>query len=77
MLRPGSGGGRMPNQLSLVEQRIVAFALGHPGLGPRRVAAGWPRVGRLIVSPNGVYKTLPARLNTAKRLALSPAPRPV
>src|SRR5437867_1855586 len=28
---------RMPNQLSpLVEQRIVAFALGHPGLGPRR-----------------------------------------
>src|SRR3989440_12739651 len=30
---------RMPNQLSpLVEQRIVAFALGHPGLGPRRVA---------------------------------------
>jgi hypothetical protein len=26
---------RMPNQLSpLVEQRIVAFALGHPGLGP-------------------------------------------
>src|SRR5439155_196033 len=38
---------RMPNQLSaLVEQRILAFALGHPGLGPRRhaaelQAAGW------------------------------------
>src|SRR6266516_3053200 len=31
---------RMPNQLSpLLEQRIVAFALGHPGLGPRRIAA--------------------------------------
>jgi hypothetical protein len=31
---------RMPNQLSpLVEQRIVAFALGHPGLGPARIAA--------------------------------------
>ena len=26
---------RMPNQLSpLIEQRIVAFALGHPGHGP-------------------------------------------
>ena len=31
---------QMPNQLSaVVEQRIVAFALGHPGLGPRRVSA--------------------------------------
>ena len=31
---------RMPNQLSvLVEQKIVAFALGHPGLGPRRIAS--------------------------------------
>ena len=30
----------MPNQLSvLVEQRIVAFSLGHPGLGPRRIAS--------------------------------------
>jgi len=38
---------RMPNQTSqLVEQRIVAFSLGHPGLGPRRISAtlaqeGW------------------------------------
>ena len=31
---------QMPNQLSpLVEQRIVAFALGRSGLGPRRIAA--------------------------------------
>src|SRR5204862_301207 len=31
---------RMPNQLSeLTEQRILAFSLGHPGLGPRRVSA--------------------------------------
>src|SRR6266480_2549733 len=31
---------KMPNQLSpLVEERIVAFALGHPGLGPARIAA--------------------------------------
>src|SRR5690349_4919493 len=66
---------QMPNQLSvLIEQRIVAFALGHPGLGPRRVAARLARAewGGLIVSPNGVYKTLLRHgLNTrAKRLAL-------
>jgi hypothetical protein len=30
----------MPNQASmLTEQRVVAFALGHPGLGPRRISA--------------------------------------
>jgi transposase len=30
----------MPNQLSpVIEQRIVAFCLGCPGLGPRRVAS--------------------------------------
>src|SRR6187200_660050 len=65
----------MPNQLSvLVEQRIVAFALGHPGFGPRRIASALarPRWGGLIVSPNGVYKTLRRHgLNTrARRLAL-------
>ena len=67
---------QMPNQLSvLVEQRIVAFALGHPGLGPRRVAVrlARPQWGGLIVSPNGVYKTLVRHgLNTRakRRLAL-------
>jgi transposase InsO family protein len=66
---------QMPNQLSvLVEQRIVAFALGHPGLGPRRIATRLrrPEWGGLLVSPNGVYKTLVRHgLNTrAKRLAL-------
>src|SRR5712691_6174006 len=31
---------RMPNQLSqITEERIVAFSLGHPGLGPRRISA--------------------------------------
>src|SRR5919106_5669398 len=65
----------MPNQLSpIVEQRIVAFALGHPGLGPRRISAqlARPEWGGLLVSPNGVYKTLVRHgLNTrAKRLAL-------
>ena len=52
---------KMPNQLSpLVEERIVAFALGHPGLGPRRVAAelARPRWGGLLISPNGVWRCL-------------------
>jgi transposase InsO family protein len=66
---------RMPNQLSpLVEQRIVAFALGHPGLGPRRIAAelARPRWGGLVVSANGVWRCLRRHgLNTrAKRLSL-------
>jgi transposase len=66
---------RMPNQLSpLLEQRIVAFALGHPGLGPRRIAAelGRPRWGGIAVSANGVWRCLRRHgLSTrAKRLAL-------
>lgn len=66
---------RMPNQLSvMIEQRIVAFCLGHPGHGPRRIAArlARPEWGGLVVSANGVYKTLVRHgLNTrAKRLAL-------
>ena len=66
---------QMPNQLSpLVEQRVVAFALGQPGLGPKRIAARLrrPEWGGLEISPNGVYKALLRHgLNTrAKRLAL-------
>ena len=65
----------MPNQLSpVIEQRIVAFALGHPGLGPKRIAAqlARPEWGGLLISPNGVYKALVRHgLNTrTKRLAL-------
>jgi transposase InsO family protein len=65
----------MPNQLSpVIEQRIVAFALGHPGLGPKRISAqlARPEWGGLAISPNGVYKALVRHgLNTsAKRLAL-------
>jgi hypothetical protein len=31
---------RMPNQIGPhIEQRIVAFALAHPGFGPRRISA--------------------------------------
>jgi transposase InsO family protein len=66
---------RQPNQLSpLVEERIVAFALGHPGLGPKRIAAelSKERWGGLIVSHNGVWRCLRRHgLNTrAKRLSL-------
>lgn len=52
---------RMPNQTSqLVEQRVVAFALGHPGLGPRRISAtlAQARWGGIAISPNGVWRVL-------------------
>jgi hypothetical protein len=53
---------RVPNQLSqLIETRIVAFSLGHPGLDPRRIAAtlAQERWGGLSVSPNGAWRVLP------------------
>jgi hypothetical protein len=40
---------RMPNQVPpWLEERVIAFALGHPGLGPRPIArpAGPAHVGR-------------------------------
>jgi transposase InsO family protein len=66
---------RMPNQLSpLVEERIVAFSLGHPGLGPRRIAAELAREkwGGLAISANGVWRCLKRHgLNTRyRRLSL-------
>lgn len=66
---------KMPNQIpAMVEERIVAFSLGHPGLGPKRIAAQLrrPEWGGLGVSPNGVWKVLLRHgLNTrARRLAL-------
>ena len=66
---------RMPNQLSaIVEERIVAFALAHPGLGPRRIASelARPHWGGIVVSANGVWRCLRRHgLNTrAKRLSL-------
>jgi transposase InsO family protein len=66
---------QMPNQTpQIVEERIVAFSLGHPGLGPRRIAAqlGRPEWGALRVSPNGVWKVLRRHgISTrAKRLGL-------
>jgi transposase InsO family protein len=66
---------QMPNQLpKMVEERIVSFALAHPGLGPRRIASELRREkwGGIVVSPNGVWELLRRRgLNTrAKRLGL-------
>ena len=52
---------RMPNQMPpWLEERVVSFALGHPGLGPRRVAAqlALPMWGGLVVSASGVLKVL-------------------
>ncbi len=52
---------RMPNQTPpWVEQRVVAFALGYPGFGPRRIAAelARPQWGGLVLSPNGVWLIL-------------------
>src|SRR4051794_33686518 len=65
---------RMPQQLSpFVEERIVAFALGHPGYGPARIASEprQERWGGLAVSHNGVWRCLRRHgLNTrAKRLS--------
>ena len=62
---------RMPNQASaLMEQRVVAFALGHPGLGPRRISAtlAQERWGGIVVSPNGVWRIL-RRHGLSRRMA--------
>ncbi|MCA1701657.1 MAG: DDE-type integrase/transposase/recombinase, partial [Actinobacteria bacterium] len=66
---------QMPNALAkMIEERIVAFSIAHPGLGPKRVASELAREkwGAIIVSPNGVWKVLCRHgLNTrAKRLGL-------
>jgi transposase InsO family protein len=66
---------RMPNQIGPhLEQRIVAFALGHPGYGPRRISAELARRkwGGLRISEHGVWRVLVrVGLNTRnKRFAL-------
>ena len=52
---PGSAGHRgCPTSSSqLIEQRIVAFSLGHPGLGPRRISAtlAQERWGGIVSQP--------------------------
>jgi transposase InsO family protein len=66
---------RMPNELGPhLEQRILAFSLAHPGLGPKRIAAELRREkwGGLRISANGVWRVLRRRgLSTrARRLSL-------
>jgi hypothetical protein len=66
---------RMPNQIGPhIEQRIVAFALAHPGFGPRLISAELAREkwGGLRISEHGVWRVLVRLgLNTrTKRLAL-------
>jgi transposase InsO family protein len=66
---------RMPNEIGPhLEQRIVAFALGHPGYGPRRISAELEREkwGGIRISEHGVWRVLRrVGLNTrSKRLAL-------
>lgn len=66
---------QMPNQLSaVIEERIVSFAIAHPGLGPKRISSELARKkwGAIVVSPSGVYNALRRHgLNTRKlRLSL-------
>jgi transposase InsO family protein len=66
---------RMPNEIGPhLEQRIVAFSLATPGLGPRRISAELAREkwGGIRISEHGVWRVLRRfGLNTrSKRLAL-------
>jgi transposase InsO family protein len=66
---------RMPNQIGPhLEHRILAFSLGHPGMGPRRISAelARPKWGGIEISEHGVWSVLKRfNLNTrSKRLAL-------
>jgi hypothetical protein len=62
ILRPRSARApRMLNQLPpWIKERIISFVLGHPGLGPRRVAAQLrlPMWGGVVVSASGTHKVL-------------------
>jgi transposase InsO family protein len=65
----------MPNQIGPhLEHRVLAFALGHPGFGPRRIATelARPKWGGLRISEHGVWRVLRRfNLNTRnKRHAL-------
>jgi transposase InsO family protein len=86
MLRPRERRApRMPNQLSpVIETRVLAFAIAHPGLGPRRISAtlAQARWGGIVVSHSGVWKVLRrhglsrsiARLSLVAGYAAPPGP---
>jgi transposase InsO family protein len=66
---------RMPNQIGPhLEQKVIAFSLGHPGYGARRISAELAREkwGGIRISEHGVWRVLcRVGLNTrSKRLAL-------
>jgi transposase InsO family protein len=66
---------QMPNATApFIEQRVLAFALGHPGFGPQRIAAELrrPLWGGFRLSSSGVHRVLRRHgLNTrSRRLAL-------
>ena len=64
---------RLPNQLSpFLEERIVAFALGHPGFGPRRIASELRREhwgGIVVITASGAVSA-----DTASTRARSDSP---
>src|SRR5207244_7093210 len=65
---------RMPNQVPpWLEERVIAFALGHPGLVPRRIAAqlAQPMWGGLVISASGVLKVLRRHGLGTRQLRLS------
>ncbi|HEX2273848.1 MAG TPA: helix-turn-helix domain-containing protein [Acidimicrobiales bacterium] len=83
ILRPRERRGpRMPNATSaLIEQRVVAFALGHPGFGPARIAVelARPNGAAFACRPTGcrgccAATACPPRPSAARRGA-SQAPR--
>jgi transposase InsO family protein len=88
MLRPRERRApRMPNQTSpVVEARILAFAIAHPGLGPRRISAtlAQERWGGMVISSNGVWRILRrhglsrriSRLSLVAGHAAPPGPEP-
>ena len=58
---------RMPNQLGPpLEQRIVAFALGQPRFGPKRISAELARTPNKIASPRVTSAESPTTITTAR-----------
>jgi transposase InsO family protein len=72
MLRPRERRSpRMPNQTNpVVEARVLAFAIAHPGLGPRRISASLAqeRWGGIGISHTGVWRIL-RRHGLSRRVA--------
>jgi transposase InsO family protein len=88
MLRPRERRApRMPNQTNpVIEARVLAFAIAHPGLGPRRISASLAqaRWGGIAISHTGVWRLLRrhglsrrvSRLSLVAGYAAPPGPEP-